>query len=321
MTHSDPATPSFRTVWQAHPAPYQFSASGKMVAIGSCFADNIGEQLRRRMVNIAVNPCGVLFNPLSIKAVIDCALFGREPEYVYSQGKWLSWLLPGEFADADEQRARTKGREAVARLHEYLLTADTLIVTFGTAIVYVLQEPPFPVVGNCHKHPANTFLRDMITPGVIEHEWTGLLRHLLLLNPKLHVVFTVSPVRHLREGFHQNALSKASLLMAADAIAAANERCSYFPAYEIMTDDLRDYRFYAADMLHPSPVAVDYILRAFLETYFPADQREILAEALTLRQREEHRPLHPGSPQDHEFRQATDRLIARFLEQHPGMTR
>lgn len=318
MTPSDNCT-AFRTVWHPKPSPVPMKPGCRMLTIGSCFADNIGAGLRRRMVDVVVNPCGSLFNPLSIKAAIECALSGKEPEYVECGGKWISWMLPTEFADADPQAARRKGQAAIMELRTRLLDADVLFVTFGTAIVYSLAAPPFTVVGNCHKQPAAMFFRDMLSTEHICRAWEPTMQMLKAMNPRLRVIFTVSPVRHLREGFHPNALSKATLMLAADAIAAATDNCEYFPAYEIMTDDLRDYRFYADDMQHPSPMASEYILNALIATYFSEVDQKVLDKALALRRRLDHRPLDPGSQADIEFRKTTDSLLRQFIEQNPGM--
>lgn len=318
MTPSD-APETFRTVYRAVPSPMPLSPEGRMLLLGSCFTDNVGAELRRRMVPASVNPTGTLFNPLSIARVITAALDSLVPKYEEHDGHWDSWLLPGKFSAETRDEAEALGNAALTELCEELYEADTLIVTFGSAIVYALARPPYDVVANCHKQPSSTFFRDMLAPSNIAAEWIPLLARLRSINPRLRVILTVSPVRHLREGFRSNSLSKATLLLAAEQICRATDACDYFPAYEIVTDDLRDYRFYADDMAHPSRQAVEYVYSLFEQTYFDAAGRALLDEALSLRRRLEHRPLHPGSDEDVRFRAATADALEAFLTAHPAM--
>lgn len=308
----------FRTL--CIPTPSEpLSLSRPWLMLGSCFTGNIGARLRQRMVNVAVNPTGILFNPLSIAAVIRRALDGKEPEYEQHGEMWNSWMLPGEFSSPNADEARRLGREAFATLRESLMSASTLIVTFGTAIIYALARPPYSVVANCHKRPAAEFIRDMLPPAEIVRVWGELLRDLTLRRPDLRIIFTVSPVRHLKEGFHANTLSKATLQLAVAGILRECPAAEYFPAYEILNDDLRDYRFYADDMAHPSPLAIDYIYSRFEETYLSESDRRLLDEAMTLRRRLDHRPLHPDSEAARRFAADTERLLTDFLAAHPHL--
>lgn len=309
---------TFRTV--CNPAPAEaLSLQRPWLMLGSCFTGNIGSRLRRRMVNVAVNPTGILFNPLSIAAVVRRALDGKEPEYELHGDLWNSWMLPGEFSSTDRDEALRLGREAFATLREALMSASTMIITFGTAIIYALARPPYSVVANCHKRPAAEFIRDMLPPAEIIRVWGELLSDLRLRRPDLRIIFTVSPVRHLKEGFHANTLSKATLQLAIAGILRECPGAEYFPAYELLNDDLRDYRFYAEDMTHPSPTAVDYIYRRFEETYLSEADRKTLDEALALRRRLEHRPLHPDTDAARRFAAETDRLLTAFLAAHPRL--
>lgn len=290
-----------------------------VLMMGSCFTDNIGAALRRRMADVVHNPAGTLFNPQSIANVINAALAGVTPEYVNHDGLWNSWLLPGEFSSPNPAEAAERGTKAMERLNEALHTAGTLIVTFGTAIVYSLAYPPFTVVTNCHKRPASEFFRDMLSPENIAAVWDRLITRLRNDNPDLRIIFTVSPVRHLKEGFHANTLSKSILHLAVERLVHLHERCGYFPAYEIVNDDLRDYRFFDRDLQHPSPQAVDYIYSMFEETYITEEDRKILARALKIRQRLEHRPLHPDSDQGRLFAAETQDHLKVLLTAAPWL--
>ena len=307
---------SFRTPYRPQPsAPLDLHKPVLMT--GSCFTDNVGGQLRRRMVNVSHNPAGTLFNPQSICNVINAALDGVVPEYEDHGGLWNSWLLPGEFSSPDRDEAVRLGTDALARLADYARTAGTLIVPFGTAIVYALARPPFAVVSNCHKQPQAIFFRDLLTVETVTAAWDALITRLRSVNPSLRIIFTVSPVLHLKEGFHANAVSKSVLLLAVDRITSLHADCEYFPAYEIFSYDLRDYRFYADDMQHPSPAAVAYIYDLFEQTYVAPDDRKTLARALNLRQRTEHRPLHPETEAARRFADDTASLLRDFLSLYP----
>lgn len=290
-----------------------------VLMMGSCFTDNVGGCLRRRMVNVCHNPTGTLFNPQSIANVINAALDGTRPEYINHDGIWNSWLLPSEFSSPDRDTALSLGEAAFASLHDALDTAGTIIVTFGTAIVYALTSPPFTVVSNCHKRPAATFFRDMLPVEAIVSVWDKLIERIRRTNPDVRFIFTVSPVRHLKEGFHANTLSKSTLHLAIAALERLHAQCGYFAAYEIMTDDLRDYRFCASDMQHPSPQAVDYIYGKFAETFFTDSDRKLLDRAEKLTRRREHRPLHPDSDDARRFADETEHQLSLLLTEAPWL--
>lgn len=274
--------PAFRTSFQiARQAPI----AGPIVLLGSCFTDEIGSRLERGGYDAVANPCGVLYNPLSIAQVIEAALAGEMPADSYFEhgGLWRCWLLAGQFAAGTLQECKQKCEGALARLREGLRRADTLFVTFGTAWIYEHMAPGFcGTVGNCHKVPAAEFSRRRISVAEIAACWGKLLENL----PGLRVIFTVSPIRHFKDGAHENTLSKATLHLGIEAMGG-----EYFPAWELLMDDLRDYRFYAEDMLHPSSVAAEYIYGRFCATYFDAKTIERLNAGERAWRRGAHRPL------------------------------
>lgn len=291
----------------------------RILLLGSCFTNNIGERLQRHMVNASVNPTGILFNPESIRTVIDFALDNKPIIAESSQGNYFSWLLSGDFTHTDKDIFLSKAEEAFSTLRNDLTNAKTLIVTFGTAIVYALMQPPFIVVANCHKQPSHLFMRDMLTSGAIVAGWQKTIARLRLINPELRIIFTVSPVRHIKEGFHANTISKSILHIAIDTLTRTIENCEYFPAYELMLDDLRDYRFCAEDMAHPSSQAADYIFNRFVETYFTEQDKKLLANAAKLTRRLQHRTLRPDTQDAIEFANETQRLVAEFLTANPQL--
>ena len=252
----------------------------RLLMIGSCFTTEVGERLALDGFDVTVNPTGTLYNPLSLARMLDFQL--AQPEDLFqNQGLWRSWQHHTRFCHADREQALRLCNQATQQAQSAWQRADRVIVTFGTAYVFLHRGD---VVANCHKMPAAEFTRRRLSVDEIVVCWQPIID----ANPDKRFIFTVSPIRHRADGLHGNQLSKATLLMAIDALRGVD----YFPAYEALIDDLRDYRFYAADMLHPSPVAVDYVYQSlFAPTYFsPAT----IAEALRCRavaRRAAHRPL------------------------------
>lgn len=268
----------------------------EVMLLGSCFADNI----TRRMVRCrwdAVNPFGVLFNPLSIATAVNLA-FSSDDETRQSienslfecDGIRHSWLFDSGMSARDKEVSESRITEALTLFRSRIGKSEALFVTFGTAWCYFLNSTG-AVVANCHKQPQSLFTRRRIAIEEIVTVWELLLEKLHEINPALQVIFTVSPVRHLKDGFVENTRSKATLILAVEELCKRFDFCRYFPAYEIVNDDLRDYRFYAADLAHPSDQAVDYIWEIFQETYLDPAGRQRLKEGEKLTRCSEHRPI------------------------------
>lgn len=261
---------------------------GGVMLLGSCFSDNIGERLCADGFDACHNPMGPLYNPASLHGYISRLL----DEYIYSEtdltrdadGRWHALDFPLRYSGNEPDSLLDRINAECLGARERLACARTLAVTFGTAWCFEVTANG-KMAGNCHKLPASYFRRRCMTPSEIIGLWQPLADRLLAAGK--HLIATVSPIRHLSDGLHGNQISKATLLLALNGIAGME----YFPSYEIMLDDLRDYRFYADDLKHPSPMAVDYIYDIFSQTYF---SNETLAEARRLhaiRLREAHRPL------------------------------
>lgn len=237
-----------------------------IVMLGSCFTDEVGERLRRELFDVTVNPLGTLFNPISIADAITDVIDGREfndDELFEVDGTWRTLRRHSRFALTDRNATLRLLNESIAATHNKLLSAKLLIVTFGSAMAHY-HIPTATIAANCHKLPSGQFSVRPIDDGEIMTKWHPLLERLHRLNPQLHVIFTVSPVRHIGYGLQRDRLSKSILLVAANRLVG--DFTHYFPSYEIMVDDLRDYRWYADDMVHPSSVAVDYIYDIFRQS-------------------------------------------------------
>ncbi|MBQ8099807.1 MAG: GSCFA domain-containing protein [Paludibacteraceae bacterium] len=293
------------------PADWQITYQDRLLLLGSCFTDHIGRRLEQSYFRVAVNPFGVLYNPLSIAQCLE-VLLGLKPfsvpqQTVFYGGLWHSMLHHGSFSSADRRQFEAAVGQSILSGRQALEDASVLLLTFGTAWVYEYEGE---VVANCHKLPASAFTRRRLQVDEVVEVW----RRLLAL-PQLqgkHVVFTVSPIRHLKDGLHENQLSKATLLLALDRLGVG---C--FPAYEIMQDELRDYRFYAADMVHPSDVAVDYIWERFCSTYFSENTRGEMRVLQQLYHDRMHRPLHPDTEEYRHFCEQTEEKARVLREKYP----
>ena len=243
----------------------------------------------------AVNPLGTLYNPASIMKAIEimCDIEYGVKEFkeslFFANGLWNSWWFDSGFSAILKEDCITEFQLRQQQFLETLRKGNTLIVTFGTSIVYFKTENNQPV-GTCHKQPASNFYRRRLSVQEIVDSWNQLLGSLQLQFPGLNVIFTVSPVRHLKDGFEGNARSKAILLLALEEIIKENPQCFYFPAFEILNDDLRDYRFYASDFTHPSEEAIEYIWQKFLETFVNPQGLQMLSEGAHTFKAQNHRP-------------------------------
>ena len=239
-----------------------------VLLLGSCFTDEIGAKLRAAGFDLLCNPFGTLYNPLSIAACLQRAVDNlpmQADELVMYDGLWHSWLHHSRFSHVDKEQCLSRCNEAIRQTHEFLEREPLLIVTFGTAWVF---ERDGSVVANCHKVPQREFERRRLAVQEIVEVWQSLSARLAC-----PTIFTVSPIRHLADGAHGNQLSKSTLLLAVDSLVESNQQAYYFDSYELLMDPLRDYRFYARDMCHPSDVAVDIVWECFQEAYMSAETR------------------------------------------------
>lgn len=294
------------------------SHSKPVVMMGSCFTDNIGARLQGELYDCVINPCGTLYNPASIAGAMLDLLYDRDftaDELFEHEGVWRSYSHHSRFSGVDRDKVLEMMNTSAAEARQALKNASVLIVTFGTAWIYRLKDGN-RVVANCHKQPAALFNREMLNVTQIVGLWKKILREIVARYPDLKVVFTVSPIRHLADGAHGNQVSKSTLLLAVDRLVGENPSCSlYFPSYEIMLDDLRDYRFYAADMVHPSDVAVDYIYDIFRQSFISADDMRLGAECARLVKRLRHRRLTEAV--DSDFVRSTESMRDSLLSRHP----
>ena len=280
-----------QTIVDIKPSKWKIGYEDKILMLGSCFSDEMGEQMKQRYLSVTCNPFGTLYNPLSISNAINAKISKCENEkipLVEHEGLWHSMSHHGSFSRADRNEAEQAIRASIATMQQALEESTVIIVTFGTAWVYEMNGE---IVGNCHKLPADRFTRRRLSVEEIVAAW----RPILDRYPDKHWLFTVSPIRHIRDGLHENQLSKTTLLMAVEQLSSLEGRSGgvlYFPSYEIMLDELRDYRFYADDLVHPSSLAVNYIWERFVDTFCTPQTRNELILQHKRWKHEHHIPLH-----------------------------
>lgn len=313
----------FRTVVPVGKSAFELVPDKSILMLGSCFTDNIGARFVDSMWNVAVNPCGVLYNPASIAEILSMAINKiriSESDLVEVGNRKLSWMFDSHFSSVDTRMALKKMNDALTTTYDYLKSAQTLIITFGTAWIYELKDcrkEGCRIVANCHKFPASLFHRRRMTADEIFSIWRKLIEDVVKINTEVKIIFTVSPIRHFKDGAFENTLSKAALLTAVERLTDEFANAEYFPAYEIVMDDLRDYRFYESDMLHPSAVAVDYIWQRFVQCYLSDNSAELLREASKLSSRLHHRHITDDKDAICEFEDRTQRLLSDFKSAHP----
>lgn len=293
----------FRTEIPAESLRFPIHHSDRLILLGSCFAEHIGARLEASGFLTDVNPFGVLYNPLSvasgISALMQNKVYTRE-DIFEDRGLYASFAHHSRFSASTAEACLEGINRRMRQSSAFLREASVLLITFGTSFVFRLKETG-EVVSNCHKMPASLFDRQRLTVSDMSAEWKCLLVRLKEYNPKLRILFTVSPIRHWKDGAHGNQLSKAALLLTIDELERAGRKhpeyppMHYFPSYELVLDDLRDYRYYAEDMLHPSSLAVDYIWEKFSETCFDRATGQAVNEFRKIQQVLQHRPFHPES--------------------------
>ena len=283
---------------------FTFSYTEETILLGSCFAENMGEKLKNNKFHIDVNPFGTLYNPISIAEsiyrLLNPSIFKSE-DLLQHENIYHSFFHHSRFSSSSKEECLNKVNTRLLESSQRLKIANRLIITFGTAYTYILKSSG-QVVSNCHKLPEKLFYRKLLTVNEIVTEWKRLLSIVWKQVPEMKILFTVSPIRHWKDGAQANQISKSTLLLSINELQKEfPEQVDYFPAYEIMMDELRDYRFYADDMIHPSPLAIDYIWKRFIENQVSKESKEILKEWIQIKKAIDHKPFQPESDTYQEF--------------------
>ena len=278
---------------------WQTGYPAKNIFLGSCFTENVGTRMATLKYNVDINPFGILYNPVSVASSLKILLHKKEftsVDLIPAGGLWHSFFHHGRFSTASKKETLDEINSRIISSADYLKSADFLFITFGTAWVYRYKKTG-QFVSNCHKIPAKEFERVRLRVEEIVTDYRHLISEILKTNPSLKIVFTVSPIRHWKDGAIENQRSKAVLLLAIDELIRefGTDFCTYFPAYEIVMDELRDYRFYAEDMIHISEVAVDYIWERFETSLVNNESRMIATQVQKVVKAANHKPLHQNT--------------------------
>lgn len=310
----------FRTQIPIEKSNRQIDYSSKIVSLGSCFAVNMGDKLDYFKFRNITNPFGILFHPLALEKFILYAISGKqftEKDIFYHNERWHCFDAHSDLSNPDKEALLNNLNTALLTTKNNLKEASHLIITLGTAWVYTYLESG-NMVANCHKVPQKEFSKGLLSTEIIKESLFSLIQEVLRINPSVQIVFTVSPVRHLKDGFTENQWSKSNLISALqDVLNIEEDTCSYFPSHEIMMDELRDYRFYAEDMIHPNNVAIDYIWERFAESWISQEVLPVMREADGIQKSLLHRPFNPDSSQHTEFVNKLNQRITAIQQQYP----
>ncbi len=310
---------NFRTPIHPKSFPFDINHKSKLIFFGSCFSDNISQKLINGGFSATANPFGVLYNPISVKNGIDTLLKEKqfdEKDLVQYNGLYHSFLHHGSFSSVSAEDLLEKINNSNKTGIEILKNTNVIFITFGTAYVYRYLKTN-KIVSNCHKIPAKEFEHFALTIEDIVLEYQTILEQLKSLTPNIKIVFTVSPVRHWKDGAHENQLSKSILHIAISELEKQFDFVYYYPSYELIMDDLRDYRFYSKDMVHINPQAVDYIYQHFQDSFYSAETKAIEQQVLKLKQALNHRPFNPNTKVHQEFLERTKDKIIQLKQEYP----
>ena len=309
----------FRTVIPVQKYQFKIDYRSKLAFIGSCFSDHIGNRLSKHFFSVLNNPFGVLYNPISIKNSIEILMQEKAfmaKDLFFDKEQYHSFWHHSSFSANTETEILQKINISINKSASFLKQTDVLFITFGTAFVYEhIQNQQ--IVSNCHKISAKEFKRYRLEVADILTAYSELIPQLQSWNPNLKIIFTVSPVRHWKDGAHENQLSKSVLHLAISELQKQFKDIEYFPSYELLMDDLRDYRFYADDMLHIGNQAVDYVYQYFTDAFYTEESQQIEKKIMSLNKAMQHRVFNKASEQYKDFVMANQKKIQQLQNQYP----
>ena len=312
---------SYRTEIQKHKANFTISHRDSIMLIGSCFAESIGGRLINSKFPVDINPFGILFNPMSISQglniLTDDEFTFKESDLHFYYKKWISFFHHGKFSNSNRETALETINKRLVEGREFLKKANILILTLGTNASYIREGN---IVANCHKVPQTEFERKNYTNQVIVPKLRKSIEKLRDINNDIQVIFTVSPIRNIKENMGENMRSKAELIITAHRLIGYLNDSSYFPAFEIMMDDLRDYRFYADDMIHPSKTANNYIWDIFSNTFFSRETKKLNEKIRSINLAMSHIIKDHDSEGVKEFKEIQLKKIEHLHNEYPNLS-
>lgn len=310
----------FRTELEIPESDRKINHSRKIMGIGSCFVDAIGEKLENGKFKVVRNPFGTLFHPLAIEnalaRILSLTQYSKDEIFKYGE-LFFSWDHHSSFNRVSLDETLDAINSQLETANDFIQQTDVFLLTFGTSWVYKMTEMDI-FVANCHKIPQKHFEKYLLDDKQIQTSFQNAFDLIQDINPNAQIIVTVSPVRHTKDGIVENSLSKAKLISNLFQVASKYENVDYFPAYEIMMDDLRDYRFYKEDLVHPNEMAIDYIWEKFSQTYFDYLTIDNIKIAEKIKLALAHRPLNPATTSYKEFLYKTAKQIESAENQFPG---
>jgi len=310
----------FHLEFTPRPFDSKIKHSDHLFLAGSCFTEQIGQKLAAHKFRIIDNPNGILFNPVSIAKSVTSYIENKrytEADLFYHQELWGSWEHHTRFSSTSAEICLQKINESQEAANQFLQKADWLLLTLGSAFVYELENRQ--VVANCHKVPTDKFRKRLLAVEEVVTTLDTLVYRLKQFNPALQVIFTVSPVRHLRDGFVENNRSKATLINAVHHLTDKFDKLFYFPAYELIIDDLRDYRFYAEDMVHPNYAATNYVWEKFVGACVEESSRDLMSEIYKINAAVNHKPFNPDSEGHKAFKKKYLQICEAMQHKYPHL--
>lgn len=302
------------------PAPASLVAhADKLMLIGSCFSEHMGKRLADAKFDVLENPHGILFNPLSVCHSIQQYIDNNTPEhtrFVYLNETWNHWDFHSRFSELAQENAATLMSDSIRAGHDFLKTADWLMITLGSGFQYFLKEGAVPVA-NCHRAPGQWFDKRLLSIAEISSALKTTIEALQDFNPKLKIIFTISPVRHTRDGVVENNRSKARLIEAVHEMVALYPHCAYFPAYELLIDVLRDYRYYDVDLVHPNFAATQVVWEQFSQHFLSSDCQKTAADMQALSTARHHKVRFPETQAYAKFKANFYAKILQYEQQYP----
>lgn len=286
---------------------------------GSCFTENIGETMQQYKFNVKINPHGVLYNPASITVALRRYIENKpmlENELFYANECWNSWEHHSRFSNTDKQTCLTSINKGISSAHDFIKNTDWLFITFGSAFLYKLNSTG-ELVGNCHKVPQKEFTKQLLSSAEIIADYKKIIQQLKALNSKIKIIFTVSPVRHISEGVVENNRSKARLIEAVHELTQQQDNTFYFPAYELVIDDLRDYRFYKTDLVHPNEQAITYVFEKLMTTVFDDETKQLYEKIKDIVTARQHRPFNTNTEAYHKFKAVITERCSQLQKEYP----
>ncbi len=307
--------------FQIEPSKDKISYTQKILLIGSCFTEEIGNHFKNLKFDVLQNPNGILYDPISISSALASYIENKQytaDDLFFHDELWHSWQHHSAFSGIDKTTVLQKMNQSQTHANSFLKTASWLLITLGTSYHYQLKNNNEPVA-NCHKAPAIFFDKRLMSIDDIYSRLSGVIKNLQLYNPDMKIIFTISPVRHVRDGVIENNRSKARLIETAHSIVEQNNHVFYFPAYELVIDVLRDYRFYKSDMVHVNEIAINYVFESFCNTYLDESAKKLISELKALLGGMNHKPFQKESVAHKMFLKTQLEKVRKMMTANPGI--